>query len=77
MMYMSICFLIKEVEFKRRSEDGDIVVNLGSVALSNALADPDDVAALLLLQLEEGVEDAKVELLHEGILVQPHLKYSV
>ena len=39
----------REDELKRRSEDGDIVVNLGSVALSNALADPDDVAALLLL----------------------------
>ena len=56
------------------SEDGDIVVNLCPVALSHTLADPDDVAALLLLQLEEGVEDAKVELLHEGILIQPHLK---
>ena len=56
------------------SEYGDIVVNLGSVALGNALADPDDVATLLLLQLEEGVEHTEVELLHEGVLVQPHLK---
>ena len=56
------------------SEDGDVVVNLCPVALSHTLADPDDVAALLLFQLEEGVEHAKVELLHEGILVQPHLK---
>ena len=77
-MYLSICFLIMkcagEDESKCHSEDGDVVVDLGSVALGDALADPDDVAALLLLQLEEGVEDAKVELLHEGILVQPHLK---
>ena len=78
-MYLSICFLImkcaREDELKIRSEDGDIVVNLGSVALGDTLADPDDVTALLLFQLEERVEDAKVELLHEGILVQPHLKY--
>ena len=47
------------------------------MALRDTLADPDYVAALLLLQLEEGVEDPKVELLHEGILVQPHLKYKV
>ena len=47
------------------------------MALRDTLADPDYVAALLLLQLEEGVEDPKVELLHEGILVQPHLKYNV
>ena len=47
------------------------------MALRNALADPDDVATLLLLQLEEGVEDSKVELLHESILVQPHLNHLV
>ena len=57
------------------SKNGDVVVNLGSVALSHALADPNDVPTLLLLQLEEGVEDPKVELLHEGVLVQPHLKW--
>ena len=45
------------------------------MALGNAFTDPDDVSALLLLQLEEGVEHSKVELLHEGILVQPHLKH--
>ena len=56
------------------SEDGDVVVNLCPVALSHTLADPDDVPALLLLQLEEGVEHTEVELLHEGVLVQPHLK---
>ena len=56
------------------SEDGYVVVNLCSVALSHTLADPDDVATLLLLQLEEGVEHTEVELLHEGVLVQPHLR---
>merc|ERR1719382_2009853 len=55
------------------SEDWDVVVNLCPVALSHTLADPDDVPALLLLQLEEGVEHTEVELLHEGVLVQPHL----
>jgi len=39
------------------SEDRDVVVNLGPVALCNTFTDPDDVSALLLLQLEEGVEE--------------------
>ena len=56
------------------SEDWDVVVNLCPVALSHTLADPDDVATLLLFELEEGVEHSEVELLHEGVLVQPHLK---
>lgn len=56
------------------SEDGDVVVDLGSVLLGDALADPGDVPALLLLQLQECVEDAKVELLHERVYVQVHLK---
>ena len=70
--------LHSEIKYKGKqstnSEDGDIVVNLCPVALSHTLADPDDVAALLLFQLEEGVEHTEVELLHEGVLVQPHLK---
>ena len=56
------------------SEDGDVVVDLGPVLLCDALRDPDDVPALLLLQLQEGVEDAEVELLHERVHVQVHLK---
>ena len=85
-MYLSICFncmIWSDHEICwggidiGTSEDGDVVVNLGPVALRNALADPDDVATLLLLQLEEGVEDSKVELLHESILVQPHLNHLV
>ena len=54
-------------------EDGDVVVNLCPVALSHTLADPDDVATLLFLQLEEGVEDPEVELLHESVHVKLHL----
>ena len=54
-------------------QDGDVVVNLGPVPLRHALRDPDDVPALLLLQLEEGVEHAEMELLHECVHVQLHL----
>merc|ERR1719234_811558 len=57
-------------------KDRDVVVNLSPVALCNAFTDPNDVATFLLLQLEEGVEDPKVELLHERILVQPHLLFK-
>lgn len=39
--------------------------------LSHALGDPDDVAVLLLFELEERIEDAVAELAHER--VQVHL----
>lgn len=58
----------------RALEDGDIVVNLGAVALGNALGDPYNVATLLLLELHKGIEDTKVELVQEGQLVQFHLQ---
>lgn len=54
-------------------KDRDVVVNLGAVALGDALGDPHDVATLLLLELHKGVEDTKVELVQEGQLVQFHL----
>lgn len=57
----------------RGSKDGNVVVDLGAVPLSDALGDPDDVPALLLLQLDVGVEDTEVELVEEGQLVQFHL----
>jgi hypothetical protein len=57
-----------------RLKDWNVIVDLGPVPLSDALCDPDDVSALLLLQLEERVEDAKVELLHERVHVQLDLK---
>ncbi len=55
-------------------KDWNVVIDLGPVSLSDALCDPDDVSALLLLQLEERVEHAKVELLHERVNVQLDLK---
>lgn len=57
----------------RPLEDGDIIVNLGAVALGDALGDPHNVATLLLLELHKGVEDTEVELVQEGQLVQFHL----
>lgn len=55
-------------------EDGDVVVDLGSVALGDALRDPYNVATLLLLELHKGIENTKVELVQEGQLVQFHLQ---
>ena len=55
-------------------EDGNVVVDFGTVPLGDALGDPDDVPTLLLLQLHVGVEDAEVELVEEGQLVQLHLR---
>lgn len=54
-------------------EDRNVVVNLSTVPLGNTLSDPDDVPALLLLQLDVGVENTEVELVEKGQLVQLHL----
>lgn len=54
-------------------EDGDVIVYLGLLPLRDALCDPNDVAILLLLQFDVGVEDPKVELLQESESVQLHL----
>lgn len=62
------------MEEAEHSENGDVVVDLGAVPLGDALCDPHDVPALLLLQLDVGVEDAEVELVEEGQLVQLHLE---
>lgn len=55
-------------------EDGYVVVYLGLLSLCDALRDPDDVATLLLLQLDVGVKYSKVELLQESKCVQLHLR---
>lgn len=54
-------------------EDGDVVVDLGTVPLGDALGNPHNVATLLLLELHKSVENTKVELVQEGQLVQFHL----
>ena len=54
-------------------EDGNVAVDLGAVMLRDALCDPDDVATLLLLDLDEGVERSEVELLHERVTHHAHL----
>lgn len=55
-------------------EDGDVVIDLCSVFLSYTLGDPDDIAALLLLEFQVRIENAKVELLHKSVHVQFDLK---
>lgn len=60
-----------------RSEYWNIVVNLGSVSLGNALCNPHYVSALLFLQPHIGVEDPKVKLLHEGLHIDLHLQVHV
>lgn len=47
-------------------EDGDVVVNLGAMALCNALSNPHNVSAFLFLKLHKGIKDTKVELVQEG-----------
>lgn len=54
-------------------EYGDVVVDFGAMLLGDALGDPDNVAALLLLELEVRIEDTEMELLQEGKHVQLHL----
>lgn len=51
-------------------EYGYVVVDLGAMLLGDALGNPDNVAALLLLELKVRIEDTKVELLQEREHVQ-------
>ena len=44
------------------------------MALGNALSNPDNIAHLLLFQLNESIEDAKMKLLHEGKFIEMNLK---
>lgn len=53
--------------------DGDVVVNLGSVLLGDALCNPHNVATFLFLEAEVGIEHSKVELVEESIDIEPHL----
>ncbi len=46
------------------------------MSLCDALCDPDDIPALLLLQTYVRVEDAKVELLHERVHVDLNLEIA-
>lgn len=55
-------------------QNGNVLVDLCSVSLRNALGDPDDVSHFLLLELYESVENSKVELVQIGMKVQFHLK---
>lgn len=57
----------------RHLEDRNVVVDFGAMLLCNALGYPDNVPALLLLQLQVGVEDAEMELLNECVHIQFHL----
>ena len=54
---------------RRKLQDGNVVVDLGLVALSDALGNPHDVTAFLFLEAEIGVEDSVVELLQKRVHV--------
>ena len=60
--------------WSRMLEDRDVVINLGPMALGDALGNPHDVATFLLLELHKGIENTKVELVQKGQLVQFHLQ---
>lgn len=53
-------------------EDWDVLRHLGLLSLHNTLGNPNNVADLLLLQLEVRVKHAVAELLHEAEFVQLH-----
>lgn len=55
-------------------EYGDVVVNLSPMPLGNTLGNPHNVSALLLLQLDVGIEHAEMKLIQEGQLIEFHLQ---
>lgn len=62
-IFQLICFL----------KDGDVVVDPLLLTLADTLRDPNNIADLLLLELQERVEQCIVELLLERLLVQVDL----
>lgn len=52
-----------------------VVVDLRTMSLRDALSYPDDIAHLLLLQLDERVEGTEVELVKVRLHIQLHLNY--
>lgn len=54
---------------ERCSEDVDVLRHLRALVLGNAFRDPDDIANLLLAQLDVSPEEAKMKLLLKGRLV--------
>lgn len=66
-VFLLMAQLISSLEY------GYVVVYLGLLSLCDTLSDPDDVATLLLLQLDVGVKHSKVKLLQESQCVELHL----
>ena len=55
-------------------QDRNVVINLSSLSLSDALGDPHNVPTFLLLQFNVRVENTVVKLLHEAVHVELDLK---
>lgn len=55
-------------------QNRNVIVDLGTMLLCNALSNPNDVTTFLLLELKVGIEDTEVELLHESVDVQFYLE---
>lgn len=68
---MCVCVSVRDLQ------NWNVIVDLGAMLLRNALGDPDNVAAFLFLELQIGVEDAEVELLHKCVDVQFDLKMDL
>ena len=56
------------------SENWNVVINLCSVSLCDALGNPDHVPTLLFLETNVRVERSKMKLLHEGQHVDLNLE---
>ena len=69
-----IIFFFSNVSFFFKLKDWNVVVNLGSVFLSDTFRDPNNVTTFLFLQFQIGIENSKVKLLHECVNIQFDLK---
>ena len=57
--------------------DLNVILNLCTVTLRDTLGNPDNVAHFLLLQFDERIENAKVELVQICVHIQFYLKIRV
>lgn len=58
-------------------KDWNVVVDLGTMLLSHAFRNPDHIPAFLLLQLQIGIENAIVKLLHKSVDIQFDLERRI
>lgn len=69
-MFKRVCLCVSVFLCAGNLQNWNVIVDLSAVFLSDALGNPNNVAAFLFLELQIRIENAKVELLHKCVDIQ-------